>query len=74
MRTFRYHKTCLEGRIFDTDNPGEVEDAEADGWVDTPAKLDGTYQAAQVASEDSSTQLEALKSANVELAGRLAEV
>jgi hypothetical protein len=35
---WRYHKDH-EPRIFDT--PEAIEAAEADGWVDSPAKLEG---------------------------------
>lgn len=72
MRTWRYHKDFPAGRIFETDNPGEVEDAEADGWVDTPAKLDKTYQVEKtVSTEDYSillSKIEALELANIDLA------
>jgi len=35
-RAYRYHPSCPDGQIFTGD---EIAKADADGWVDSPAKL-----------------------------------
>lgn len=40
MRTWRFHRDCPEGRIFDTTGVTAPRPPEDPAWVDTPAKLD----------------------------------
>lgn len=39
MRTWMFHMRCPEGKIFDTTGETAPKIPEAQGWVDTPAKL-----------------------------------
>lgn len=39
MRTFRFHTTCPEGKIFDTTGETAPLPPTDPAWVDTPAKL-----------------------------------
>ena len=74
-RTFRYHKDCPAGEIFDADIPGLMEELEESGWVDTPAKLNANYEIVQSeGSSDLLAQIEALTIERDQLARRVAEL
>lgn len=48
MRTWRFHRDCPEGRIFDTEPnmPDPLVPPDSAGWVDTPARLGMTREQA----------------------------